>query len=76
MKNNLLKIAAVAVASATVVLGASSAAFAAGGKHDGSHAGTHVGKGTHAGTHAGKGTHKGSHGAGKHGGTTTTTVAS
>lgn len=72
MKNNLLKIAAVAVASATVVLGASSAAFAAGGKHGG----THVGKGTHAGTHAGKGTHKGSHGAGKHGGTTTTTVAS
>ena len=65
MKNNLLKIAAVAVASATVVLGASSAAFAAGGKHHGSH----------AGTHAGKGTHKGSHGAGKHGGTTTTVAS-
>jgi len=71
MKNNLLKIVAVTVASATVVLGASSAAFAAGGKH----AGTHAGKGTHAGSHGGKGTHTGTHGAGKHGGTTTTTVA-
>ena len=38
MKNNLLKIVAVTVASATVVLGASSAAFAAGGKHAGTHA--------------------------------------
>ncbi len=73
MKKNLLKIAAVALTCATVVLGTSSAVFADTGTGTGTKTGTHAG--SKAGSHGGKGTHTGTHGAGKHGGTTTTTVA-